>query len=79
MDELPWNGIAIYGICYNFSIILVMLGIVSDWLKKNFANSIMCTGIVALLTMAMTSPNINRINIVWIPVIYYAIRDNLPF
>ena len=73
-DGLPWNSISTYGICYNFSLVFLIIGIVvsfakTDWLKGRFFMN--AWGVMAFLTMGIVEPNINRINIVWIPLVYY--------
>lgn len=73
-DGLPWNSISPYGICYNFSMVFLVIGIAvsifqSSWLKDKYLMNIW--GIVAFLLMGVVDPNINRLNITWIPMIYF--------
>lgn len=73
-DGLPWNSIDAYGLCYNFSFVFLVIGIVvsifkSDWLKGKYIMNVW--GIVAFLLMGIVDPNINRLNVTWIPMIYF--------
>lgn len=73
-DGLPWNSLSMYGICYNFSFVFFIIGIVysickTDWLQSKYLMNIW--GITAFLMMGVVDPNINRLNITWIPMIYF--------
>ena len=73
-DGLLWNSLSIYGICYNFSFIFLIIGIVqsfckTEWLKSRYFMNIW--GITAFVMMGVVNPNINRLNATWIPMIYF--------
>lgn len=77
-DNLPWNSLNNYGIIYLFSIIFTAIGIINAFIKNkwieikyNFIFNV-CF-IISIILMIICSPNINRINIIWIPIIYYTI------
>lgn len=77
-DNLPWNTLNNYGIIYMFSIIFTVIGIINEFkknkwmdIKYNFIFNI-CF-IVSIILMIICEPNINRINVMWIPIIYYTI------
>lgn len=77
-DNLPWNAIDKYGIIYKFSIIFTVIGIINGFIKNKFINVkynyiFNIAFIVSIILMAICEPNINRINILWIPIIYYTI------
>lgn len=75
-DGLKWNYSEGYGLIYPFSLIFMIIGIIKTFKKnddikyKNIIN-IWFTSAVALLFVC--EPNINRINIIWIPLIFYTI------
>lgn len=73
-DGLPWNSLSVYGICYNFSFVFLIIGIIqsickTDWLKSKYFMNIW--GIAAFVMMGIVDPNINRLNVTWIPMIYF--------
>lgn len=75
-DNLPWNALDISGITYKTSLIFTIIGIFVSFKNKekiryNYIFNIWL--IVSILLMVVCDPNINRINIVWIPIIYYTI------
>lgn len=77
-DKLDYNAICPYGIIYLFSLPLTIIGIVKNFKyegnEKNIYKLIMNLWfIVSLLLLFVCKPNINRINIFWIPIIYYTI------
>lgn len=76
-DNLPWNA-GKYGIIYHISTIFMLIGIVNCFIKNkiveikyNYLFNIWF--IVSIILMAICEPNINRINIIWLPIIYYSI------
>ena len=73
-DELPWNSIQNYGIIYTFSTIFVIIGICKSFKKRETYNMIINLWFIsAFLLLFVCEPNINRCNIIIMPMIYYAI------
>lgn len=75
-DGLEWNAISGYGLFYGLSIIALVYGIYLSIRKyrKNIFNMIMHIWMIAsIVTCAFCVPNINRINIIMIPCIYYIV------
>lgn len=73
-DGLPWNSIQGYGIIYPFSILFVIIGIYQSFKKKKVHDMIINFWFIsAFLLLFVCEPNINRCNIIIIPMIYYAI------
>lgn len=79
-DSLPWNSLPIAGITYKVSIIFTIIGIVTSFNKKRnekyqikYFEIFNLWFIVSIVLSAFCEPNINRINIIWIPIIYYTI------
>ncbi len=73
-DGLPWNSVQGYGIIYPFSILFVIIGIYQSFKKKKGYNTIINFWFIsAFLLLFVCEPNINRCNIIIIPMIYYAI------
>lgn len=77
-DYLPWNSIMPFGTIYLFSIIFTIIGLVNCFRKnKTFEikyNYIFNTWfIVSVILTFICEPNINRLNIIMIPIIYYTI------
>lgn len=71
-DGLPWNSIEVYGAYYIFSFPFVLIGLFKKS-EENWINNIMKLWLlVSFMMMLIVSPNINRINIVFIPLIYFA-------
>lgn len=77
-DGLPWNYIKWFGITYLFSTIFTIIGLVNGFKKRkileikyNYIFNIWF--IVALILTFICDPNINRLNIIMIPIIYYTI------
>ena len=77
-DNLPWNSIKESGTMYLFSGIFTIIGIIfnfhnktKDRLKYGFIINVWL--IVSILIMLVVEPNINRLNIIMIPIIYYTI------
>ena len=73
-DGLPWNGIPYFGHVYLISIPFAILGI----FRKSEKNSSLLWIfriwlIVAFLMLLIVSPNTNRINIIFFPIIVFAI------
>lgn len=71
-DELISNAIKPYGITYIFSLPLAIVGMIICFKRKNEINFVMNMWFLsALLLTFFVEPNINRINILWIPIIFY--------
>lgn len=77
-DSLPWNAIEGYGTIYLFSGIFTIIGIIfnfhnktKDKVKYGFIMNVWF--VVSILMMVIVDPNINRLNIIMIPIIYYTI------
>lgn len=75
-DRLIWNGIPGYGMIYNISLPFVILGILYNRKEKNNYHYVFEIWFIAafLLLFILNDPNINRINILIIPLIYYAVN-----
>jgi hypothetical protein len=72
-DGLEWNAISIYGINYIISLPFTLIGIYNNFKTKDFKKWIINIWfIVAILLLFVIEPNINRINIIMIPIIYYS-------
>ena len=77
-DGLPWNNIEPFGIIYIFSIIFTVIGLIDSFrkqkkveIKYNYIFNIWF--IVCIILTFICEPNINRLNIIMIPIIYYTI------
>lgn len=75
-DKLEWNAIPQYGLFYLISIVFFSIGIRAciKKYKKNSFNQIMNIWMIsAIVLCAFCEANINRINIIMIPCIYYIV------
>ncbi len=76
-DKLPWNTLNEYGIIYMFSGIFTIIGLLFSFVKNNkqpkYFFIFNTWFITSLLLMFIVEPNINRLNILMIPIIYYTI------
>lgn len=75
-DNLPWNALETSGLIYKFSLIFTIIGIVVSFSKKvqiKYEYIFNIWFIIAFLLLFICEPNINRINILWIPLIFYTI------
>lgn len=74
-DGLPWNSLPFFGFCYVFSIPFTLYGLVSSFFRKEekLPGSILFHFwfFAAFLMMFVVQPNINRLNIIVFPMIYY--------
>lgn len=71
-DGLPWNSMSKYGICYKLLIPLIPLGILISLCEKWKYSFVMHWWFIcALMVVAVTDVNVNRVNIVFIPLGYY--------
>ncbi len=75
-DSLPWNNIEPFGTIYLFSTVFTIIGIVNGFKKKkwidvkyNYIFNIWF--IVSIILTFICNPNINRLNIIMFPIIYY--------
>ena len=75
-DKLEWNAIPQYGLFYLISIVFFIIGLracVKKYKKNNFNQIMNIWMISAIVLCAFCVANINRINIIMIPCIYYII------
>lgn len=77
-DGLPWNNIVPFGTIYLFSTIFTIIGLINSFKKKKFVeikyNYVFNIWfIVSIILSFICEPNINRLNIIMIPIIYYTI------
>jgi len=72
-DGLPWNSIIFYGTHYIISLPFLALGIFAMFSKRGFKYDYVffIWLITSLLMLFVMSANINRINIIYIPIIYF--------
>jgi len=71
-DGLSWNGFKNYGICYIVFVPLVFIGVLLSFFYRKEHSFVMHWWLVcALLVVMVTDVNVNRVNIVFIPVAYY--------
>lgn len=74
-DGLIWNNIPGFGMIYIISLPFIIIGLIYDLKEKNNYSIIFRIWLLSalLLLFVLTDANINRINILIIPLIYYAI------
>lgn len=73
-DGLPWNAIEGYGIIYLFSLPFTVIGIISEFKnKEKYSYVLKAWSLSSFLMLFICNPNINRCNILMIPIIYYTI------
>ena len=73
-DGLPWNGIPYFGHVYLISIPFALIGLFNKNEKnKSLLWIFRIWLIVAVLMLLIVSPNTNRINIIFFPIIVFAI------
>ena len=77
-DGSGWNSLLPYGITYIFSLPLMIIGVFNSFTKKKSENYIYVNIInlwfaAAVLLLLAVEPNINRINIIMIPIVFYTI------
>lgn len=77
-DGLPWNNVIPFGTVYLFSTVFTLIGIFNCFrknkkidIKYNYLFNIWF--IVCIILTFICEPNINRLNIIMIPIIYYTI------
>ena len=73
-DWTTWNTLEPYGVFYVISLPFTLLGIVSAWTKRTPLTYLLSgwLGAGLLLFVLMRSTNINRVNIVFLPLILFA-------
>jgi 4-amino-4-deoxy-L-arabinose transferase-like glycosyltransferase len=76
-DGLIWNAIPGYGYLYRFALPLAVLGVIATFLKRRFWTSdvdffFLAWLLAGVVLAAAETVNINRINVVFIPIIYFA-------
>ncbi len=77
-DGLPWNSIGFYGTIYLFSTLFTLLGLINSFKKKkwfDFKYDVIFKiwFIVGLVLTFICEPNINRLNILMMPIVYYTV------
>ena len=73
-DNLPWNGIPQFGYVYLITLPFTIVGLFySNKENKDLINILRIWLIVSILMLFIVSPNINRINIIFIPIIIFSI------
>ena len=78
-DGLPWNAMKFFGLTYIFSIPFTITGIVLSFYKKKsttediIKNIMNIWFIISVMLLFICEPNINRINIIMIPIIFYTV------
>ena len=75
-DKLEWNAIPQYGLFYLISIVFFVIGLracVKKYKENNFNQIMNIWMISAIVLCAFCEANINRINIIMIPCIYYIV------
>ena len=74
VDGLGWNSYKIYGTIYVISLPFTVIGIVRSISKKENINLIFNIWFISsLLILPFYEPNINRMNIIMIPIVFYTI------
>lgn len=75
-DGLEWNAISGFGLFYSFSIIALFYGIyisIKKYKKNLFSKLMDIWMISSIIVCTFCIPNINRINVIMFPCIYYII------
>lgn len=77
-DGLPWNSIYPFGTIYIYSTFFTIIGVIDSFRKNKIVevkyNEIFNIWfIVSIILTFICEPNINRINIIMLPIIYYTI------
>ena len=71
-DGLPWNSIKGYGICYLAFVPLIVVGIIISIVERREHSFVIHWWFICSLIVATVAHiNVNRINIIFIPVAYY--------
>lgn len=77
-DGLPWNSIYPFGTIYLFSTVFTIIGLIDSFRKDKlieikYSYIFNIWFIVCIILTFICEPNINRLNIIMIPIIYYTI------
>ncbi len=82
-DGLGWSAIQFIGTTYIFSLPFTIIGIIKSFIRnkksseyednRKLKNIINIWFIVSVVLLFICEPNINRINIIFIPIIYYTV------
>ncbi len=73
-DNLPWNGIPQFGYMYLITLPFTIVGLFyQNKENKDLSNILRIWLVVSFLMLFIVSPNINRINIIFIPIIIFSI------
>lgn len=75
-DKLEWNAIPQYGLFYLISIVFFVIGLracIKKYKENNFNQIMNIWMISAIVLCAFCVANINRINIIMIPCVYYIV------
>ena len=73
-DGLGWNSYKIYGLTYIISLPFTIIGIIRSIAKKENINIVFNIWFISsLLILPLFEPNINRMNIIFIPIVFYTI------
>lgn len=77
-DNLPWNNIKPFGTIYLFSTVFTIVGLINGfkknkWLDIKYNYIFNIWFIVSIILTFICEPNINRLNIIMFPIIYYTI------
>lgn len=78
-DYLPWNAIMPFGTIYLFSIIFTLVGVIHSVSKKKkttikYEYLFQIWLIVGIILTFICEPNINRLNILMPPILYFTIK-----
>ena len=76
VDGLPWNSLEDIGTIYTFSTIFTILGIIVAIKNRKNIKYGYIMGIwliVSILLLFVCEPNINRLNIIFFPIIFYTV------
>lgn len=78
-DYLPWNAYMPYGTIYLFSSLFTFIGLINSFRKKKkltikYEYLFQIWFIVGIILTFICEPNINRLNILMIPILYFTIK-----
>lgn len=76
-DYLEWNATNIFGTTYHISLLFVVIGLIGFFIKKEKNIGIklfmLWTFLSLLVGLFINSTNINRLNIIWYPLIFLTV------